>query len=248
MDKKTLTLEGFKKIEKQIKQKRNECNNYIKNKEKEINDNIDLDYLKNLSYEELNEFYDLYLKYGNFNFVEDIYDIVEEKKIEKYPLLSKAYYYPILNELDITDEEKRNIDEYLYNYYKTNNPKETFYKILDNCLKENGNKTYDIFNFLLNNKIIEKVYIFSCNCFSPCYEKRITEKQKEKFYKYHCFDYDNATEEEINKHEEDYMDGYIYIDCDNDDSIEIDSIESFEKNARVLYQVIAKPDTSLDEV
>lgn len=248
MDKKILTLEGFKKIEKQIKQKRNECNNYIKNKEKEINDNIDLDFLKTLSYEELNEFYDLYCKYGSFKLVDGIYDILEEKKVEKYPLLSKAYYYPILNELDITDEEKRNIDEYLYNYYKINKPKETFHIMLDNCLKENENKIHDIFNFLLNNKIIEKVYIFSCNCFSPCYEKIITEKQKEKFYNYHCFDYDNATEEEINKHEDDYIDGYIYIDCDNDYCIEIDSIESFEKNAKVLYQVILEPDTSLDEV
>ena len=73
-------------------------------------------------------------------------------------------------------------------------------------------------------------------------EKQIKQKRNE------CNNYIKNKEKEINKHEEDYMDGYIYIDCDNDDSIEIDSIESFEKNARVLYQVIAKPDTSLDEV
>ena len=170
------------------------------------------------------------------------------KKFEKYPILEKAHYYPILNKLNLTNEEKRNIDEVLYyfkGYFYMSNLKQSISSFLK---EENKNKIDEIIDFLINNKIIEKRYVFECGCFSPCSRIMLKEEDKNRFYEYHDFDYRNATDEEIEEHENNYQDGYIYVDCYNDNEIEIETIEDFEQEAEIVYEIIAKPDRSLDRI
>ena len=66
--------------------------------------------LECLSYEDFKWLWDK-VGYGNVEY--RFKDIYEKKRIEKYPELCRAVYFPEINTLDIPDEDKRRIDRAL---------------------------------------------------------------------------------------------------------------------------------------
>ena len=84
---------------------------------KEMCQELALSDIEDLSYEELKG---LYSSIRN-NLTPEFKEIYEEhmrlKKIEKYPALKQATYYPIINTLDIPDEEKVRLDNIANNCY-----------------------------------------------------------------------------------------------------------------------------------
>lgn len=68
--------------------------------------------LDSLSYEDFKWLWD---KVGYGNVAYRFKDIYKKKRLEKYPELCRAVYFPEINTLDISDEDKRRIDRALRN-------------------------------------------------------------------------------------------------------------------------------------
>lgn len=99
--------------------------------------------------------------------------LLEEKKIEKYPFLKKACYFPELNNIDfLSEEEILKLDKILKfpntdKITKVRLNVSKIFEILDE--RENELKILeDIIRFLLDAEIIEKEYIIDCGMQSIC--------------------------------------------------------------------------------
>lgn len=220
----------------------------LSNLKKQISD-LALKETDNLSYLDLKNYFYTIKYYINYEIKEKIYKLLQKKKEEEYPEILDVHYYPCIKDMNfLTKEQQINLDKFLM---KKRDYKIHKFTILDNL---NLNIDYDkpiedkIIEFLLDKGIIERQYIFCCNCGCE-HETIFAEEQKQKFYNWHNFDTKNCTDEEYEEHEENYDDGFLFVNCWREEDYELSSIKEFEdKLEGYVYKIIAKPDMTLDNL
>lgn len=217
-----------------------------------INNLINPDDLKEISFEEIKEIYGL-IQYciNDKNIENQIKELYIAAKKEKYPILNKAHYYPIINELDfLTDEQKNKLDYALMQFHNGNIMTGSSRWMDLNFDKETTDK---ILEFLYNKGIISKTYHLKCRCGSfECRDEIITEEQYNKFIKYHSItseQIDRMTDEERDKYEDNWHDGYFEVGCWNDGGYEVCNIDDWDNARKIIYYVNnTEPDRSLDDI
>lgn len=222
-------LEKQAKIKEELVNQANEVRDNMAN----LIEKLDLSSLDNYSYSESKELLSLAKKFSygeaydkNHRF--NLY--LKAKKETEYPELRSVHYYPELRELIGAKEENELIK-------------------LDKALKSSYKKRYIIhletyieesLEFLIEKKIIEKLYEFRCNCYNndDCITEYITEERYEKMK--------IAWE---SKDDEDWEDGYFYRSCWNEGGYEVYNQVTFDENLTgIRYKVVKEPDISLDEI
>lgn len=243
----TLPLKEIIRINEQFRTKEKELQELLKETQM-YNDLIDLKEIDDsLSYEELKSLIPT-LIFNNINNGTKVklFNILKRKKEEQYPELLDAHFYPVIRDLNIPVSERLTLDKNLkelfdYNYFISAD-------IFDNVDVSN---TSEIIDFLIENDIIERFYVFKCNCGYDfeCNKTLVSEAEKEKFLKYHKFDINNASSEELDEYYDDYKSGFIFVHCFNGGDIEICDIDSFNKNLKyIAYKIKSKPSTYLDDI
>lgn len=219
---------------------------------KNINSLLNLDDIKQLSYQEAKNIHKLL--YWNTSDLQrqKIETIVKELKENEYPLLKKAHYYPVINEMNfLGDDQKNRLDKLLRDCCNS-------YIYTDSLgwlrLKFKKEITDKVFEFLLNKGIVEKSYIIKCDCGSDeCYGETISQERYDEFVKYHSVTKEDKlkmSKEELDKYSIDWSDkGYIQVGCWNDDAKEIYDLKTFMNEVKLFaYKNVVKPDLSLENV
>ena len=207
-----------------------------------INTNLNLDDVKQLSYQEAKEI----RKLLHYNICDqqiriDLESIVQELKEKEYPQLKKAHYYPVINEMDfLNDEQKNKLDNLLSKLYGGYIYTESsdWYR-----LRFNKETTDKVFSFLHDKGIVEKSYIIKCDCGeSDCNRKRISQARYDEFVNFHKSDKEEMTWDDDCK-------GYIEVGCWNGGDKEIYDLDTFMREVKLFaYKCIVKPDTSLENI
>lgn len=204
-----------------------------------INSNIDLtDVKNNLNYEQTKELYKMIRYRSNDEKNKELKEIMEIKKSLEYPEITGIHYYPIIKTIDfITEKEKIELDILIKD---ANKNRKVLRKIRD--LDER------VLNFLIDKDIIEKVYIFHCECESDeCYDTEITQEQFDTFKDYwERLKIEGGTTKEEDK----YMNyGCFETGCWNDGNVEVSSLEEFNQHLRYTdFRIKTKPDLTLDNI
>lgn len=218
----------------------------------EFNDKFDLDLLKNLPYEDMKKIYTMTrYSFNNEEQYRKLKKIYQEAKLKKYPILRRAHYYPIINDMDfLSDKQKKELDYALKAF-------EGSYINLDSTrwcdLKFNDQKTYKILEFLYNKKIIKKVYKLRCHCGSAeCEDEYITEEEYKKFVEYHSITHEERnkwTKKEWDTYDKNFDVGYFEIPCWNDGGYEICNIKDWNNAPKsICYKNTSKPNCDLDNI
>ena len=248
-----LSISKIKEINNNYKNKKEELDKLILEIRKQ-NSLIDIDEYSKLIYEDMKELYkDIKYNINNSEIKEKLEKILNNKRLEEYPQLLDAHYYPELLKLEyLTKEQILRLDNNLKFFSNWSNIKTSqlfkgneFFNTDDEVLNKS-------IKFLLNNNIIERVYVFKCKCGDDeCFDKYISQEYKDKFYNIHESDWNKLNDiekEEINKLIEE---GYAWFEvgCWNGGDYEVETIEDFENNLnRIYYRVVKKPDLSLEYV
>lgn len=232
------SIEEIKKVNKNYDEEVNKLNVLNENVRK-VNDNLDLEEVKSkLNYAESKELYKLILsRNSNKERCEELKKIVNNKKVEEYPQINDVHYYPIINDIDFLNKEKRiKLDTIIKEAYSNRNKRE-----------ELNNLDIRIIDFLVDNSILEKLYIFHCDCGSfECDDKIITQERFNKLK-----DYWEKEKEDLTTHEEDREMNYGCFEtgCWNDGTVEVCSLEDFNEHLRrTEYKIKIKPDITLDKI
>lgn len=231
-----------------ISREREEALEQMKNEFK----NISIEEYEKLSYEDAKEVINS-VPYGimdDENIVK-LKELFEKKRKEKYPQLLKAVYYPEINQLTISDEDKVNIDKFLRR--NRNSCMNDYY--MKDCIPMKDN-----LEELVNIRILEKRYSFECeNCRCSC--ETLSDRQLESYKRY--WELENILKEngddELYKELETLQDmcnyGSICVtcwDCDEEDK-EIFNIEQlneyFERGlVNIYYKIIKDADLSCENL
>lgn len=244
------SIQYIKNIINELNIKESEFYEY-KNKVKQKLENINIDEFKFLKYKEMKEICNL-LKYKvDNNLMNKLLKIKNDKKIEEYPELLDAHYFKEILQLDYMNKQQRKeLDDTLNRFKKWDNINE--YRIFEKYSSNPINKELrrKVLKFLIENKIIEEVYVFNCDDEIKC----ISKEYRDKFYRYfELLDKDaegSITKEEYKELIKIEENGYceFYVDGYYSGGYCVDSIEDFENNMKISYKVIKEPDLSLDEV
>lgn len=228
----------IKKVNKRYEEEVQILNSFC-NEVRKMNDNIDLEEVKNtLNYAEAKELYKLILSCNsNSDRCEELKTIVKDKKIKEYPQILDVHYYPVIKEIDfLTDDKTILLDKIIKGAYK--NARKS---------RELSKMDFKVLKFLIDKEMIEKIYVFRCNCGSDeCYDKEITQKHFDKLKDY----WEKELKDETT-HEEDAQMNYgcFSTGCWNDGDVEVSCLEDFNEHMRfVKYKVIKEPDMTLDKI
>ena len=216
--------------------------------------NMDISELSSYSYEECKDLFSQ-IKYciDDKNMVNALSQIIEKKKIEKYPELSKPIYYPEIDSLNIPDAEKIRLDKAARwnarRYIKKHNIEYLTYPLSIEDLE------------LLNSiGIVEKKYNFRCkNCDASC--GVISESDLEKYKRYwkllELKEQNTITDEQLNELNLLGKDGFygIYLYCigeeDECEDIEITNkkeLSDYMQNVEVVYRIVKEPDLTYEKL
>lgn len=205
------------------------------------------------SYEECrNLFKQIQYYIDDKNVLNELSDVVEKKKVEKYPDLLKPTYYPEIDSLDISDSEKLRLDKAarwnIRNYLSKSNTKKMTYPL-----------SIDDLEMLKSIGVVEKKYNFRCkDCGSSC--TVISESELEKYKRFwELFELEKQkkiTVEQLDELDQLEKDGFyeIYLYCideDECDDIEITNekeLSDYMKNVEVVYKVIKSPDLTFEKL
>ena len=171
--------------------------------------------------------------------------LLRRKKIEKFPELLKATYFPEINQLNIPDSEKVRIDEAARvncRYYMTaNNLSRLEYKL-----------SIEDLEMLETVGVTEKKYGVRCKC---CGDQIawITQYEFNHYKRYfELLARNKLTEEEEEEADELCSDGFyeLYAYCDDCESeICINNLEEFnELHFDIVYKVIKQPDLTYEKL
>lgn len=221
----------------ELKVKENQIQDQIKEKLNEIED------FSMFEYEELK----MIKKKYSYCFSEEkenqLFSAVEKKRIEKYPLLLHPTYYPEIDTLNKSAEEKLRLDQ-------------TARKNFRNFMGEDKLSKFKLSKAdaedLVNLGIAEKNYCGYCeNCnttFILCSEVEL-EKHKRVW---ELEEKINLTSEELEEYDRLEQDGYggIYNFCTFcEEETEIHTKEQFEKQPKtVMYRIVKKPDLQYESI
>lgn len=200
-----------------------------------IANEIDLDDIKKLSYQEAKDFFNQSIYTCNNETAASIREIIESKKAELYPEILGVHYFNEIKEINfISEEEKVKLDRLLS---KRNIRRD-----------EINNLDEKIIEFLLEKQIIEKLYVISCAHYYnfDCQETIFINEKVEKLKSY--WEKQSNGEETTDEEDEELCYGCFEICCDYE-RIEVTNLEEFEEHLyEIRYRLIKKPDRSLDDL
>lgn len=209
---------------------------------------LDVDSLKNCDYETIKDL----LKQVQYLIDDDrrekLSTIVESKKTLKYPQLLKPTYYPEIDALNISEEEKLRLDKAAYmntRYYMSN----------DNLDRLNHKLSIEDLELLNSIGVVEKRYNFRCeDCGDPCIT--ISESDLEKYKRvFHLEEIGSSlTDEQVKELDELYGQGFYCIsvccmECDSDYEITNQKdLERYKSYIKVVYKVVKNPDLTFEKL
>ena len=211
---------------------------------KKINSFLNLDDVKQLSYQEAKSLHKLlYYHIDDTQTRIDLETIVKDLKEKEYPQLKMAHYYPVINEMDfLNDEQKNKLDDLLRGLYNS-----YIYTEASTWCKLKFNKETEekIFSFLFYKGIVEKSYVINCDCDNEegdCNGEYISQQRYDEFVNFHKSNKDGMTWDDDHK-------GYIEVGCWNGEGKEIYDLDTFMREIRLYaYKCIVKPDLSLEGI
>lgn len=240
-----LTIEEKVKTEQELKE--------ITNKLRSQANSVDIFELYDYTYEECKYLYDQIQYYiDDKNLLNELSIVVEKKKIEKYPELSKPTYYPEIDSLYISDSEKLRLDKAarwnIRNYLSGSNAKKVTHSL-----------SIDDLELLKSIGIVEKKYNFRCkSCGSSC--DIISENDLEKYKRFwELFELEKQktiTDEQLDELDQLEKDGFyeIYLccmdeeECDDVEIINEKELSDYMKNVEVVYKVVKNPDLTYEKL
>lgn len=175
-------------------------------------------------------------------------EILESRKKETYPELKKPTYFPEIDTLPISDEEKLRIDKAARNAIR-------YYISEENCKKLQDPLTIEDLDLLTSIGVAEKSYAIFCrHCGSR--QKLLLETELNKFKKAWELTLKekshSITDTELDQldklYEEGYYSLYIYcMDCDEEDEIENEE-ELRKYNIQTYYKIVKKPNLKYENL
>ena len=234
---------------------KNEVERQLKKLEEEIRKigiTIKPETLEDYTYDEIKIIWDS-VKY-DVESLPEFDKIIERKKLEKYPEMEKAVYYPEINALPISDTEKIRLDRAARRNYRSFINNYNMNKHRDPLSEEDLERLKEI-------DIVEKKFAFMCpEC--GCSAITYSEEDIQKFLRTWELELISKngrklTEKEMNELDTLYDDGYmdINVSClDCDEGFEtISSKEEFEEYKErgyvtPVYYIAKAPDLSFEKL
>lgn len=216
---------------------------------KKINNSLNYEKLEALSYSEIKEF-EKALCYEVFN--SKLHSIVNKVKIREYPILKKAHYYPVINEIDfLTDEQKNRLDERMFLDKNSYIHREGHFaeKSYDD-IKFSKDYWKKCLDFLESKGVIERYYVLRCdNCDETNIISQSEISKMRRFTELSQIVYDDNTSEEkyekiIDEFEQ--LEGYSYygFGCECNYK-EYENAEQIIRDSNgIIYKVVTKADTT----
>jgi len=127
----------------------------VGNKLKDAVNDLDLNALDNYDYETIRDLYAQIQYLIDDEVRKKLSDVVAAKKILKYPQLLKPTYYPEINKLNISDEEKLRLDKAAYMNTR-------YYMSWDNLDRLEYKLSIQDLELLISIGIVERKYTFRC--------------------------------------------------------------------------------------
>lgn len=220
------------------------------NQLKETINKLDLSAFADLDYETTKSIYDSICYYVNEEKRKELEKILAKKKSEKYPELQKPTYYPEIDTLDISDEEKLRLDSAARANVRCYFSLRNLHRLHEPLTKEDVDNLYNL-------GIITKVYRVECkNCgdMISAYSEEDWKKHRRAF-ELHQIKANERTEEIINELDKLEQDGYgyVYLCCMNCDEYEIEvttqeEMDGLVKNAEIYYKFTKQPDLRFESL
>ena len=183
----------------------------------------------------------------------ELSDVIEKKKIEKYPELLKPTYYPEIDSLNIPNSEKLRLDKAVRwnkNYIILNeyNLKKLTYPLSNDDLE-----------MLKSIGIVEKNYRFRCkNCGCIC--DMISENDLKKYKRFwellELEKQKKITDEQLDELDQLDKDGFYEICLSCTDENECDDVEitnekelsDYMENVEIVYKVVKNSDLTYEKL
>lgn len=212
-----------------------------------VND-LDFDTLENYDYKTIKGLYMQVQYLIDDAQREKLSSIVESKKFQNYPQLLKPTYYPEVDTLDISDEEKLRLDKAAYMNTR-------YYMSVDNLDRLDYKLSIEDLELLKSIGVVEKRFNFRCkDCGDPCIT--ISESDLEKYKRvFHLEGIGNSrSDEQDKKLDELYENGYYCIsvccmECDSDYEIASQKdLDNYKSHIKVVYKVVKNPDLTYEKL
>lgn len=210
----------------------------------EINSDLNMDEFMALDYEEAKDVYkalEYNLSYGEER--DRVYKALHQVKIKKYPILSKAHYYPVINEIEyLTDSQKNKLDEILmYFAHKEIMTQSNAWREL-NLSRETTEK---VLEFLYDKGLVSKSLYIRCQCGRG--GDIMTEASYNDHKKYFNIEEKlregTETEQEHDWYEKFEENGRDWmVGCWNCEGRELLSMNDIDENSTTIYKSIVSPD------
>ena len=174
--------------------------------------------------------------------------IVENKKIQKYPQLLKSTYYPEIDTLNISDEEKLRLDKAAYMNTR-------YYMSEDNLDRLEYKLSIQDLELLKSIGVVGKKYSFKCkDCGDPCIT--ISESDLEKYKRvFYLEGLGNSRLDEQDKElDELYHKGFYCIsvccmECDFYYEIANQKVlDDYRTHMKEIYKVVKSPDLTFEKL
>lgn len=207
--------------------------NRLREKVENIANELDLNELTNMSFDEIKETISIIKFYCNKEVLNKINEIKQKKKANLYPEINSVHYYPEIKEMSwLSEEDQINLDKKIKDCRISN---------IETDIEEES------LNFLINKEILEKRYIFKCFHNSwDCGEEAVTEKRFNELKEYWKKESKGKTTQED---DEQYHYGCFEVPCAYDRCREITNLKEFEDEySYIQYVRIKKPDLTLDKL
>jgi len=220
----------------------------VGNKLKDAIDDLDLNALNNYDYETVKGVFTQVQYLISDTQRDTLSAIVKSKKIQKYPQLLKPTYYPEIDTLNISDEEKLRLDKAAYMNGR-------YYMSWDNLDRLEYKLSIQDLELLKSIGVAEKKYSFRCkDCGDPGIT--ISESDLEKYKRVFQLEgmgnsLTDELEEELDKL---YEQGFYCIEvccmeCDLDYEITNQkALDDYRSYIKEIYKVVKSPDLTFEKL
>ncbi len=212
-----------------------------------VND-LDLNTLKNCDYETMRELFKQVQYLIDDDRKEKLSDIVKSKKILKYPQLLKPTYYPKIDTLNISSDEKLRLDKAAYMNTR-------YYMSEDNLDRLEYKLSIQDLELLKSIGIVEKKYSFKCKaCGDPCIT--FSESDLEKYKRvFQLSEIGSSLTDEQDKELDGLYEKGVYcisvccVDCDSECEITNQrDLDDYKKHIKEIYKVEKNPDLTYEKL
>lgn len=222
----------------------------VTSKLKEELSELDLSEFANLDYETTKSIYDSIHYYANKDIEKELTKLLEKKKAEKYPELLKPTYYPEIDTLNISAEEKLRLDSAARANVRN-------YISKYNCSRMSEPLTVEDLENLYSLGIVTKVYSVDC---TNCGERLSTVSEEDLKNYRRAWALQRTDESELSSEEKEelsrlYKDGYAYlfVCCPECDEYELEittqkEMDELIEQAEVYYKFIKQPDLQYESL